>query len=307
MYQKILVPLDQSRFAEPALPPALSLAERSGGEIHLVSVISPLPPFALGEQAEGTRAGWVEERRAGTARYLEAVRARIEEAGTSVAVETLVLSGHPVRALHEWILTAGIDQVVMTTHGRGGVKRLWLGSVADGLVRRVPCPVLLWRSGDGEVDLSARPTLDRILVPLDGSELAAAILPWAEALVRLFGGSVFLASIVPEPLPLGSPYLPHLAAEGTERGARVERMAEYLAEAARRLRRRNIMVETEVLSGPSTADGIISYAERIRADVVVLSTHGRGGGTRLVLGSVADKVIRGSERHVLVHLDAEEL
>jgi len=305
MYRKTLIPLDRSELAEAALPVALSLAERSGGEVHLVSVAPSVPSFGLVAENESSAAGWLQEGRASALEYLEKVRTRIGETGTSVAIHTQVLSGTPVRALHQWVLESGVDQVVMTTHGRGRIERLWLGSVADGLVRNAPCPILFWRPKDGATDLRERPSFRRILVPLDGSELAEAMVPWAEGLARLFRVPLSLLSVVSTPLPVGSPYLPHAGAEQAEHAAEAERMEGYLAGVAGRLRESGIEVDAEVLIGRDAAEGILSHGKRIGADLVALSTHGRGGVTRLVLGSVADKVIRGGEGHVLVHLDAE--
>jgi nucleotide-binding universal stress UspA family protein len=218
-----------------------------------------------------------------------------------VPFHTRILSGPPVRTLHEWILKEGVDQVVMTTHGRGGLERLWLGSVADGLVRHVPAPVLLWRPGREAVDLTERPSFQRILVPLDGSELAEAIVFWARELARLFAVPVSLVAVFPVPDAPGAEPVGEMEVEN-----RLKELEAYLDAAAGRAREGGIQVDTAVRAGASVADEILSHRKRIGADLVALSTHGRGGITRLLLGSVADKVIRGSEGHVLVHLDSEE-
>jgi len=310
MYRKILVPLDQSSFAESAIPAALSLAERSGGELHLVNVVSTLPPLAFSGHDDAGGPGWFDEGRRRGSAYLEEMAERIREAGAKVEVHTKILSGAPVRMLHEWILKTGIDQVVMTTHGRGFVKRLWLGSVADGLVRSAPCPILLWRPegdpSDKGADLKARPGLHRILVPLDGSEVAGTIVPWVSRLAGLYGVPVTLASVV-VPMPaVGSTYLPHAAEAEAHRTAEHGHMELYLQSTRKQLGDEGIAVETRVVEGGTAADEILALASDIGADLVALSTHGRGGVTRMVVGSVADKVIRGSEGHVLVHTARDE-
>jgi nucleotide-binding universal stress UspA family protein len=307
MYRKILVPLDGSELAESALPFALSLAERSEGEVHLVQVAATLQPFALFEETEVEGSGWLEEARARSGEYLKEVQARIQEAGGSATVHTRVLSGRPVPAIHGFILKEGIDQVVMTTHGRGRLQRMWLGSVADGVLRSVPAPVFLWRgSEEGKVDLKTRPTLGRILVALDGSDMARAMVPWAEELARLLGARLFLVGVLPTEVRFGSPYIPHAAAEEASRGARRLWLETHLERVAQEIRSRGMDVEHALVAGPDAHVGILMERERTGADVVALSTHGRGPGTRALLGSVADKVIRGSEGHVLVHRDAEE-
>ena len=301
VFRTIAVPLDGSTFAEHAIPPALSMAERSGGEIHLVSVVSPLESFDLDLEDERVLRRWSQGARERVQEYLEEIHGRIRDTGTQVPIRTRTLPGHPVQALHKWILEESVDQVVMTTHGLGGAKRLWLGSVADGLVRRVPAPVLLWRPRGEDLDLTERPTLQRILVPLDGSELAEAMLFWAKELARLFTVPISLVGIVPMSRPFG------VEAPGEEElAASEEELAAYLSGVARRTKEERISVDTAVLRGPFVANEILSHQKRVGADVVALSTHGRGGLTRLLLGSVADKVIRGSEGHVLVHRDTEE-
>jgi len=311
MYRKILVPLDQSRFAESALPAALSLAERSGGELHLVTVVSTLPPMAFSAPDDAGGPGWFDEGRRRGSAYLEDVAARIQDAGATCEVLTKVLSGAPVRMLREWILKTGIDQIVMTTHGRGFVKRLWLGSVADGLIRDAPCPILLWRPGsassDEGVDLKARPGLRRILVPLDGSETSGAIVPWVSRLAGLYGIPVTLASVVVPPAGIGSSYLPHAAEAEVYRAPERSHLENYLRSTGEQLGDQGIEVDTRVLTGGGAADEILALASDIGADLVALSTHGRGGVARMVVGSVADKVIRGSESHVLVHREADEV
>ncbi len=307
MYRKILVPLDGSLLAESALPFALSLAERSEGDIHLAQAVATFRPFRAFETTHAESTGWLDDARDRSAGYLAQVRNRMETAGTTSRIQTHLLSGRPVRAIHDHVLQEGIDQVVMTTHGAGGLQRMWLGSVADGLLRSVPAPVFLWRgTGEDPVDLESRPTLQRILVALDGSEMAGAILAWVEEMARLFEARLSLVGVVPPQQPLGSTLIPQPTGGEEVQDARARGLESYLKDTAEEIRRRGLEVEHEVVTGVPAHEGILSEKERTGADVVALSTHGRDPATRLLLGSVADKVIRGSEGHVLVHRDAEE-
>ncbi len=307
MYRKILVPLDGSDLAESALPFALSLAERSGGELHLVRVAPMVPSYGPFVDSEVGNDQWLEITRTASSKYLEKTRERIGKAGSDTPSQAHVLSGRPVRAIHRHILEEGIDQVVMTTHGRRGLKRMWLGSVADGVLRSVPAPVFLWRGDEGgQLDLTARPSLQSILVALDGSEMARAMLPWAEELARLFQARLSLVGVFLQEVEFGSSYIPHAAKEEAKRDSRRLELKTHLARAAEDVARRGVDVDHAVVSAPQAHVGILSEQERIGADVVALATHGRDPGTRLLLGSVADKVIRGSKVHVLVHRDAEE-
>jgi nucleotide-binding universal stress UspA family protein len=307
MYRRILVPLDRSTFAEGALPAALSLAERSGAELHLVSVVSTLPSFAFSGETLREGAPWFEEEQSRASKYLDDTRKKIADAGFELAIRTKVLHGNPVRSLHDWILKHSVDQVVMTTHARPRLQRLWLGSVADGLVRNAPCPILLWHpEGEGEPDLKARPGLKSILVPLDGSELAEAILPWAQAMARIFEVPLALFSVAVTPPAFAFPQTPE-ANQDRIRQEGLQKAEEYLAAVAERLRKDGeITVDVQARHAPDAAEAILAQKERTGSDLIALSTHGHGGVTRLVLGSVADKVIRGSGSHVLVHLEADE-
>ncbi len=308
MYRKILVPLDHSEFAEAALPAALSLAERNEGELHLVHVVSTLPPLVFSGHDDAGGPGWFDEGERRGKGYLESVVKRLREAGAEVEIHTKLLHGNPVRMIHDWVLKTGIDQIVMTTHGRGRLQRLWLGSVADGLVRSVPCPILLRKpSGEVEgVDLADRPGYGRILVPLDGSEIAEAIVPWAVRLGKLHDAPVTLLSVQVTPTAPASSYLPHAGEEEASRLAGLRRAEDYLLGIAERIRDEGVEADFRVLGGENAASAILDHAEKVGADLIALSTHGHGGITRMVVGSVADKLIRGSEAHLLIHLDAEE-
>lgn len=299
MRRKILVPLDGSDFAELALPPALSLVERTGGELHLATAASTAPAVSFDETEDGLVEGWFEEERGRARNYLEDVKDRIS-AAADVPVHTRVLSGSPAPALDEHIRDAGLDMVVMTTHGRPPLERFWLGSVADGLVRRAPCPLLLWRSESEAADLSARPSPLRIVVPLDGSALSETILPEASALARALGGRLHLVSVLSPPPPLASPYLPHQAEEEHRKEIRRENLRNYLEEKRDELRSRDVEADVEVLMERDAAEAILEHAADVDADLVAMSTRGRGGAARLLVGSVADKVIRGASVPVFV-------
>jgi nucleotide-binding universal stress UspA family protein len=306
MPTKILVPLDGSDFAEFALPLALSLAERSRSDVHLASVVTTLPPLTFSEAETGKVKGWFAEERVRAKKYLEKVRARVESGSGSVPVHIRVLSGSPVEALDERVRATGVDLVVMTTHGRGALQRAWLGSVADGLIRRNPSPVLLRRPEEGRADLSERPVFERILVPLDGSSRSEAILPGVAWIAGLFGARLFLMSVAGSSFPLASAYLPTSGEESSGPEYRMAEVRSYLSRATADLRNQGVEVEAEAVGGLDAAEGILDHADRIGADLVAMTTRGRGGVARWVLGSVADKVIRAGKVPVLLHRQPDE-
>jgi nucleotide-binding universal stress UspA family protein len=308
MYKSILVPLDGSTFAEHAFPLALALARRSGAGLHLVQVLEPLasvyseaPPFADSDLEARIKA-----RLRG---YLDSIAARLSKL-TPTAVTTLLAEGEIIPLLQGHAKDTQSDLVVMTTHGRGPLGRLWLGSVADTLVRVLHVPLLLVRPPDTVPDLDVEPPLKNILIPLDGSKLAEQMIERAVELGRLTGaGYTLLRVIKPVPsigFPTGSASLDAEVQnilsqmDVLQEQQRKEALA-YLDGVAQPLRTQGLRVETKVAveEGPGVA--ILQEAVSPAVDLVALETHGRRGLSRLILGSVADKVIRGATVPVLVH------
>lgn len=291
MYRSILVPLDGSPFAEYAVPAALAIARRAGGVIHLVHVHERLLIAETVDPVDRQVA------RREEAEYLSAVEARAAADG-EVGVDAHLLRGAVVPKLLGQARRCGADLVVMTTHGRGGLSRLWLGSTADELLRRSELPVLLIRPGEERPPVEDEPSFHDVLVPLDGSPLAEQILPYAIGIARLFGGRLTLLRVARAgpsfgypSVPLGVPLEPVDAVEAKG----------YLDRVADRLRGEGLEAGTLVARNPVPARAIAEYAEANAVDLIALATHGRGGLSRLVLGSTADKVIRGCMVPVLVY------
>ncbi len=235
MYKEILVPLDGSGFAESALPLALALSKKTKASIHLVTVVEPLPAFAY-EQWESAARDW-------SAEYIENVAERVR-AGADAEVTTGVHSGHVVETLMAEVEARSADVVVMATHGRGALSRAWLGSVADGFMRRAEVPVIFVRPEEGEPPpAEAAADLGTILVPLDGSELSESALAHATELGELFGSAYHLTRVVAYPVDIASPYLPTTVQMNQEILTRAkDGAAEYLEAHADRMRRRGLRV-----------------------------------------------------------------
>jgi nucleotide-binding universal stress UspA family protein len=171
MYRSILVPLDGSLQSEQALPYAATLARRSGAALRLAYVHTPLI-LAEGTLYLGTPDVqlWDEEKK-----YLSSVVDRLQSMGMDT-VSAHVLEGPIAEALQEQALAEKCDLVVMTTHGRGPMSRVWLGSVADQLVHRLPIPLLLIRTRGETPPPVKEPEAQNILVALDGKPAAEQIL-----------------------------------------------------------------------------------------------------------------------------------
>jgi len=296
MYRTILVPLDGSEFAEQALPLATLLAGREGAELHLAHVIRPIPDVDFKTPQDDL--AWRERARDGADRYLRSLADQAREKGVSTL--TAVLEGPVVETLDAYVAEQGVDLLTTTSHGSGGLRRWWLGSVADGLLRTSGVDVLIVRPWDETEDRGLSDSrFGRILVSLDGSEFAEAALPPAFDLAGRFGSSVVAVRVVPSPVELTSIYgMPGVEVSGEGHRARVREGEEYLGALLERFPGKAL--ETRLVESSGAADGVVEAAKELDADLVVLSSRGHGGMTRLVLGSVADKVVRTTTRPVLV-------
>ena len=301
MLKLIVVPLDGSAFAERALPLAVSLAERAGAELNLVHALDLLgrPEYAADVPAADWWGGGSRDR---AHAYVLGLAQRISDA-TRLRVTASVLDPPIVQNLIEHAHDA--DLIVMATHGLGPLRRVWLGSTGDQIARHAPCPVLFLRLRDERSKLPETARWRHILVPLDGSQSAEAILPVASQLARSNAARITLLHAVQPPLvPIGfAPMLvgmqPVLSSDilpDTDRPAvaRLHLLAQQLCASGLR-------ADVEIAAGelPITS-GILRFARNHEVDLIALTTHGRGGFARLMLGSVSHYLIRHATCPVLI-------
>ena len=297
MYDTILIPVDRSPFAERAVPHAVAIARKTGAQLHIVMVhaligldVVPRAPVTVETQFE-------HEIEREEKAYLDALAARIHDEH-GLRVRTALLDGTVSRAIEGYIREHAVGLVVMSTHGHGGLRRAWLGSVADRLVRHINVPLLLIRpSGDAPPRSASH---FRVLVAMDGSPIAEAALEHATSLFGSGAHATLLRVVVP-PLGPQSPYIPDAARLNIEDVEHETALAQqYIATKMDLVRDRWLGVRTRVIASYHAADAILRAARTNEADLVVLGTHGRGPFVRAILGSVADKVVRGSDVPVLV-------
>ncbi len=298
MYRSLLVPLDGTPFGEHALPLAVCVARRTGAAVHLVHV--HLPTVGLAGPVLPGAARDQDERRAERA-YLAEVAGRVAARAPDVALHARLIEGAEVEGLARALLghaeTIAADLFVLSSHGRTGLARWWYGSLADDLVRRTARPLLLAHPRDGEPAWEPEPAFRHVLVPLDGSPRAAQVLPALLPLGTRMGAEYTLLRVVePAPLPVVDPTL--VAAAPVETAvvdAQQAAAREYLERVAGRLRAgpARPVVRTCVVLDPQPAEAILSFAREGRGvDLIALGTHGRGGLSRLLLDSVAAKVLK---------------
>jgi nucleotide-binding universal stress UspA family protein len=304
-----MVPLDGSTFAEAALPTAFLLARRHASRLHFARVHQPPPPVVAGPGGDPLYDPALDREldREGR-RYLDVLLGRIGADDRARAV-TAYLYGPVAECLSRYVGDQAIDLVVMTTHARGGVSRAWLGSVADAVVRRAAVPVLMLRSAEA-FDEHARtaPRFGRILVPLDGSSTAAMVLEPAAALARSGDATLVLLRVV-QPVPMASvPPMGFAGGAVVEDEAATHLLARQakgdLETAARELAELGVTaVERHVIVEPGVGRAILDFANRHRVDLIAMTSHGRGA-SRLVIGSIADKLLRGSSLPILLRRPA---
>jgi nucleotide-binding universal stress UspA family protein len=296
-YRLVLVPLDGSAFAEQALPLATEIARRTGAMLQLALVHHPVPALATALEVPQIESQLDQEGRMNESNYLSGVVERVRSTA-NVAVTSALLDGPVAEALEEQVSEAGADLVVMTTHGRGALSRFWLGSVADHLMRHVHVPVLLIRPS-GEAQPVSQ--LGKILVTLDGSEFSERAIESAVALGEPFDAEYVLLMVLEPPYPVVDPNGLMVVPLDPEAERKLRESAQrYLEGHAARLRQRGLEVGTQVADGLPVARTILAEADRIKADLIAIASHGVGGLERVVVGSVADKVVRGTTHPVLV-------
>jgi nucleotide-binding universal stress UspA family protein len=312
MLQSILVPLDGSTFGEQALPLAVSVARRAGAALRLLHVEPPVgsiyeePPLLA--EHPSLEARMRHRRRHSGQSYLKGLLQRFPEPRPAPAT-CVVTEGEVAQTIRDQAALAGADLLVITTHGRGPLGRLWLGSVADELVRSLSVPILLVRPTDAGPDFVTEPVFKHLLVPLDGTALAEQMLEPAADLGSLMGAGLTLMRVIKPVGPAG--FLPDGDTLGEQTRELIERTqreenrlwdeaGNYLEAVAERLRGRSLRVRTRVAVEPHPAVALLEEARRQRTDLIALATHGRRGLSRMLLGSVADKVVRGSSLPVLV-------
>ena len=289
MATRILVPLDGSSLAEQALPCATTLGRGLPAGLvlfHAVSILSETQEYLKNADLKGKTLREQLEAKADT--YLRGIAEQLQEAGLDV--HTIVRHGPAAEAIVDYAEQENIQQIVMVTHGYTGIDRWTHGSVAERVLQSAGMPVLMVRAQEASGDLQQTMPCQRILVPLDGSEMAEQVLLSASLVAKAFEAEVILfrVPIVYASGPLvGEWYMP---LEGTFETAKQD-VQVYLDRVADHLNEMGVNASTATRIGP-VAKSIVEYAEANHIDLIAMCTHGRTGLARWALGSVADRVLR---------------
>jgi nucleotide-binding universal stress UspA family protein len=298
MYKVIMAPTEGSDSEKVAISVAVKLAHRFEADLRLVRVNSePLVVETIAQTPVLPTEQMLWEERVAHLRKLEALGSECRALG-EVRVMTALEDGPVGPTLRDYALKFNVDLIVMSSHARGGMKRIALGSVTDYLIRRTNIPVLVVRPPISfiGVGLQQQP-VSRIVVPLDGSKLAEQILPDVAALALRLGSTVSLLHVL-TPISYSQkeimqPGLPWWDADIAAADA-------YLARAASYLTNEGLAVSKDVVLSDDIATAVLDYSARMRADIIALATSGIGGMSRFVFGTVADEVTRKSTTSLLV-------
>jgi nucleotide-binding universal stress UspA family protein len=294
MYQRILIPLDGSELAEAALPYAEELAGRLGSEVVLIYVCESadekhhrMHELYIQKMVEATKRG--------ARRHLE------KGQGKEAKVSSALLVGNPAEQIVDYAEKEDVGLIIMVTHGRSGIRRWVLGSVAAKVARATTRPVALIRANGTSLKGRKKVTIGRVLLPLDGSKESEAAIPHVEELASKLKAEVVLLHVMAPTyfvysIP-GETVAMSFTPEDIERFR--EKAEHYLETVVSAFQRRGVNARVEVTLG-AAAEEIIRFADEISADVVAMSTHGRSGIGRWAFGSIADKVLHAANTPVLL-------
>jgi len=299
MYSRMLIALDGSKVAEQVLPYARYLAKALTLPVELFQAVDAEALEMLADPAQGRYVDTLlNEKRASSEEYLETVGKSFQ----IVRVASVVEIGKPEDLILEKAAADPQTLIIMATHGRSGVQRWMLGSVADKVLHGVANDLFLVRATEqGKTDGAA--PLTKVIVPLDGSPLAEKVLPHVIELGTKMPLEVILMRAYALP-PAISPN--EYAGYGQELFDQLEAEAkDYLARKTKDLAERGLAEISSVVDLGYGAEEITLLARKTPDNFIAMCTHGRSGVKRWVLGSVTDRVVRHSGDPVLIIRAAE--
>ncbi len=296
MYKRILVPLDGSELAERVIPYAVSIANALSSQVTLLRIFDSVPE----QWADPTHGRYLDQMttsfRNQAMDYLEGIAAPLRRGGMTVTCSAH--EGNPSELIINESSREADTLIAMSTHGRSGVNRWVMGSVTDKVLHGVNTPLLIVRSQEGSPPASI--DANNIILPLDGSALSEQVLPHAVSLAKALGASVTLlrTTNISYYTPMGEDY-PASMYDDLNQEATVE-AEEYLKHMSQLLSKEGVAESQSYVRQGEAAGAILDLADESPSTLIAMCTHGRSGVGRWVLGSVTDRVVRHSNRPVLV-------
>jgi nucleotide-binding universal stress UspA family protein len=276
MFKKIVVTLDGSKLAEVALPYAEELAAKMGQDIVLLTVLE-----TEGSDEYKSRFRYVDKIADITKHH---IKKYIENnKGEAVNVEIVTRTGDPAEGITKYAFVSGSPLIVMASHGRSGIGRWAVGSVADKVVRsNYNQPVMLIRANKSHSDMREKRIIKKALVTLDGSDASEMVIPYISQIASNLKMELTFLRVVPK----------------TNQTDPAEIEA-YLQKICGRFKDKNIAVNYKINTG-DVAENIINFADELAFDLVAMSTRGMSRGNILSMGSVAQKVFLGGNVPLLL-------
>jgi nucleotide-binding universal stress UspA family protein len=295
MHSQILIPLDGSNVSEQVLPYARSLARNLHLPVELLAVVDVVGLVAsLTPEDKGKAESLISHTWRASAAFLE----RISKTFSGVSVTCAVEKGRPGEVAIEKAAADAGTLIAMATHGRSGIDRWLLGSVAEKVLRGTKNPLLLVRAKE-DAQNEGEAILKSVIVPLDGSPLAEKALPHATAVAKNMGSELLLfrAYTLTQTISTYDDYIPDWSKlEAVSKGEAIG----YLDQKVRELKHNGLTHISPLALEGEAAGQIIELAKRTPDSLVVICSHGRSGIGRWVLGSVAERVARHSVGPVLL-------
>jgi nucleotide-binding universal stress UspA family protein len=298
-FQNIIVPIDFSKMSVQAIQIAKQLARRFSASIHLAHVhqlnyaadfVAPSPPMVP--------FSFMPYEQTGEQTALKELKKVASESGVSSATCNVLSGAPPFDEICRLAQTIAADLVVMPTHGRTGLKHVFLGSTAERIVQHSSCPVLVTRENALQANNRSRLRIKTILVPVDFSSCSREGLRYAIAFASEFGAKIILVHAT----YLGYVYssegttiydIPGL--QKTARKTAERKMREFV----RSVNFGDVKYETAFTDGSPVLD-ICGFAKDHDIDLIITSTHGFTGFTHVLMGSIAEQVVRHAPCSVLV-------
>lgn len=282
MYERILVPLDGSKFAEQVFPPVVELARAFGSEVVLVEVCEP----AETEYGQACRL------------YInnKAEQLRNSMEGLAANVRTTVLEGKAAEQILDYAQKSDISLIIISSHGRSGIAPWSLGGTANKVLHRVGVPLIIVRAKETPEESAEVGLFSRILIPLDGSERSEVILPYVMELSKKLESEVALLRVVEMGKHVhtvgGLSYIPYKDQDIDKAKTSAQR---YLDEVSSKLAGTKATVKCEIRVGDAARE-IIKLAVETGCSLIAMSSHGYSGIEAWAHGSVTGKILQASKQ-----------
>lgn len=296
MYSQVLVPLDGSKTAERVLPLARYFAR--GGHVELLGIVDITE---MTRHIAASHASMIPTMVDGATKNLSDYLDRTQKNFPVGTVRCTVRLGDAAETIIESAAADERTLIAMATHGRSGLDRWLLGSIAEKVLRGASNPVLMVRAKEEKNPSWEMASMKRVVAPLDGSELSERILPHVEGLAKQLDVAVTLLGVYGGPMAAGGTGDGVYNAGSMEAfiaGLRGETVA-YLEKATEDLKRKGLEKISFAAREGLAADEIISMA-REPDTLIAMCTHGRTGIKRWMLGSVAETVVRHADSPTLI-------